>query len=105
LIDGQEVGDPDPTLPFPENLEPTRYRKELYFNQDGSYDHNATGSIYITNWTPRDSQGNPNGAMGATNVLDGGLPLREPSTNSNFEIKLGGTPQHYGDFGVNEQKQ
>lgn len=105
LIDGQEIGDPDPTLPFPENLEPTRYRKELYFNQDGSLDTNATGAMYITNWVPRDSQGNINGAMGPANVLDGGLPLREPPVNSNFEIKLTGTTQHYGEFDVNEQKQ
>ena len=105
LIDGQEVGDPDPTLPFPQNLESTRYRKELYFNQDGSLDTNATGSMFITNWVPRDSQGNPNGAMGPSNVLDGGLPLREPANNSNFEIRLGGTTQHYGEFDVNEQRQ
>lgn len=105
LIDGQEVGDPDSTLPFPENLEPSRYRQELFFNQDGSLDEVATGKTYITNWTPMDTQGNPSGALGPTNILNGGLPLREPSTNSNFEISLQGSTQHFGDFDVNDQKQ
>lgn len=105
LIDGQEVGDPDSTLPFPENLEPSRYRQEMFFNQDGSLDEVATGKTYITNWTPMDTQGNPSGALGPTNILNGGLPLREPSTNSNFEISLQGSTQHFGDFDVNDQKQ
>lgn len=105
LIDGQDVGDPDSTLPFPQNLEPSRYRQEMFFNQDGSLDVVATGKTYITNWIPKDSQGNPNGAMGPSNVLDGGLPLREPARNSNFEVNLLGSTQHYGDFDVNEQKQ
>ena len=105
LIDGQEVGDPDPTLPFPENLEPSRFRKEIFFNQDGSMNTAATGPLYITNWTPLDSQGNPNGAFGPVNELNGGLPLREPATNSNFEVKLDGTTQHAGGFDINDQKQ
>lgn len=105
LIDGKEVGDPDPTLPFPENLEPTRYRKEIFFNQDGTMNTAATGPVFITNWTPLDSQGNPNGAFGPVNELAGGLPLREPSSNSNFEIKLDGTTQHSGSFDINNQDQ
>jgi flagellar hook protein FlgE len=105
LIDGQDVGDPDPTLPFPQNLEPTRYRKELFFNQDGSLDAVGTGRMYITNWMPRDSQGNPTGAMGPVNVLEGGLPLAEPSTNSNFEMSLTGSTQHNGSFDINDKRQ
>lgn len=105
LIDGQDVGDPDPTLPFPQNLEPTRYRKELFFNQDGSLDAVGTGRMYITNWMPRDSQGNPTGAMGPVNVLEGGLPLVEPPTNSNFEMSLTGSTQHNGSFDINDKRQ
>lgn len=105
LIDGEDVGDPDTTLPFPDNLEPSRYRQEMFFNQDGSLDEIATGKTYITNWVPKDSQGNPTGALGPTNVLDGGLPLREPAESSNFEIDMLGSTQHFGDFDVNEQKQ
>ena len=38
---------PDPTLPFPQNLEPARYRKGAVFNQDGSLDAVGQGA-YIT---------------------------------------------------------
>ncbi len=104
-IDGNDVGDPDPTLPFPENLEPTRARHELFFNQDGSFDPIATGDIYVTNWDPLDSQGNPTGALSSVNVLEGGLPLTEPPANSNFQIDLDGSTQHAGEFDVNDQNQ
>jgi len=105
LIDGQDVGDPDPTLPFPDNLEPTRARHELFFNQDGSFDEVATGDIYVTNWDPKDSQGNPTGALSSMNVLEGGLPLTEPPANSNFQVDLTGSTQHAGEFDVNDQNQ
>src|SRR5690606_757674 len=36
LIDGQEVGDPDPTLPSPENTAPTRAMYNVHFNSDGT---------------------------------------------------------------------
>ncbi|WP_430459839.1 flagellar hook-basal body complex protein [Thalassolituus sp. LLYu03] len=105
LIDGYDVGDPDSTLPFPDNLEPTRARYELFFNQDGTFDSIATGDIYITNWDPLDSDGHANGAMGSVNVLEGGLPLTEPPANSNFQIDLTGSTQFGSDFAVNEVSQ
>lgn len=104
-IDGQEVGDPDAALPFPQNLEPTRYRRELFFNQDGSLDTDATGDIFVTNWDPRDADGNLNGAISSANVLEGGLPLSEPPTNSNFQIDLAGSTQFGSPFSVNEVNQ
>ena len=104
-IDGYEVGDPDATLPFPQNLEPTRFRQELFFNQDGTLDTTATGDIFITNWDPRDSEGALNGAQGSVNVLEGGLPLSEPPTNSNFQIDLTGSTQFGSPFSVNEVNQ
>lgn len=104
-IDGYDVGDPDPTLPFPDNLDPTRARFELFFNQDGTFDPSATGDIYITNWDPKDADGNATGALGSVNVLEGGLPLTEPPANSNFQIDLTGSTQFGSDFAVNEVSQ
>lgn len=104
-VDGQEVGDPDSTLPFPENLTPTPARFELFFNQDGTLDTEATGDIYITNWDPIDAAGDPTGAMTSLNVLEGGLPLTEPATNSNFQIILDGSTQFGSSFAVSEVNQ
>ncbi|QQD22052.1 flagellar hook-basal body complex protein [Oceanospirillaceae bacterium ASx5O] len=104
-VDGYDVGDPDSSLPFPQNLEPTRARFELFFNQDGSLDTTATGDMFITNWDPRDAEGNPSGALGSVNVLEGGLPLTEPASNSNFRIDLAGTTQFGSAFAVNEVNQ
>lgn len=105
LIDGQEVGDPDSTLDFPENLMPTRARHELFFNQDGTLDTEATADIYVTNWNPTDSNGVPTGAFGSVNVLEGGLPLSNPPTNSNFQIVLDGSTQFGTPFAVSEVQQ
>ena len=104
-VDGQEVGDPDSTLPFPENLIPTPARYELFFNQDGTLDTDATGDMYITNWDPVDGAGDPTGAMTSLNVLEGGLPLTEPATNSNFQIILDGSTQFGSSFAVSEVNQ
>lgn len=104
-INGQEVGDPDSTLDFPANLVPTQARYELFFNQDGTLDSDATGDIYITNWDPVDAAGDPTGAMTSLNVLEGGLPLTEPPTNSNFEIILDGSTQFGSSFAVSEVNQ
>lgn len=105
LIDGNDIGDPDPSLPFPENLDPTRSRFELFFNQDGTLDEVATGDIYITNWDPVDENGDSTGALTSTNVLEGGLPLSDPPTNSNFQISLNGSTQFGSEFSVNEVNQ
>src|SRR5690625_7582040 len=35
-VDGQNVGDPDPTLPAPQNTEPTMASFNIHFNRDGS---------------------------------------------------------------------
>lgn len=104
-IDENEVGDPDPTLPFPENLEPTRARFELFFNPDGTLDAANTGELYITNWDPLDSDNQPTGALKSLNVLEGGLPLTEPANSSNFQIILDGSTQFGSPFSVNEVSQ
>ncbi|MDF1762202.1 MAG: flagellar hook-basal body complex protein [Oleibacter sp.] len=104
-VDGRDVGDPDASLPFPENLAPTAARYELFFNSDGTLDEIATGDINITNWDPVDENGDPTGALTSTNVLEGGLPVTEASRNSNFQISLDGSTQFGSAFAVNEVSQ
>jgi flagellar hook protein FlgE len=104
-IDGEEIGDPDSTLPFPENLDPTRLRYELFFNPDGTLDEEATGDLFVTNWDPINSDGAPTGSLKSKNVLEGGLPLEEPATNSNFQISLDGSTQFGSPFSVAEVTQ
>jgi flagellar hook protein FlgE len=104
-VDGQDVGDPDSTLNFPDNLTPTRARYELFFNQDGTLDTDATGEIYVTNWDPIDENGDSSGALNSVNVLEGGLPLTTPPSNSNFKITLDGSTQFGSAFSVSEVNQ
>jgi flagellar hook protein FlgE len=104
-VDGKDVGDPDSTLNFPDNLVQTRARYELFFNQDGTLDEEATGDIFVTNWDPQDSSGDPSGALNSVNVLEGGLPLTVPPSNSNFQITLDGSTQFGSSFSVSEVNQ
>ncbi|MGK0247979.1 MAG: flagellar hook protein FlgE [Oleispira sp.] len=104
-VDNQDVGDPDSTLDFPDNLTATAARYELFFNQDGTLDQEATGSIYVTNWDPMDGDGVSSGALNSVNVLEGGLPLTSPASNSNFEITLDGSTQFGSSFSVSEMSQ
>src|SRR5690606_1166026 len=93
-IDGRDVGDPDTTLPPPENTVPTRAAFDLFFNPDGSLNQNLSDPVLISNWTPMDEEGNPNGALGPQNVLSGGtMNIPDPPTSSNFVIDLAGTTQ------------
>ncbi len=104
-IDGNDVGDPDSTLSFPENLVATSARYELFFNPDGTFDELATGSLYVTNWDPLGEDGAATGSLSSLNVLEGGLPLTDPATNSNFEISLDGSTQFGSNFSVTEVSQ
>lgn len=106
LIDGQDVGDPDPNLPPPQNTEPTRARFSLQFNQDGTLNPAGTDSILISNWVPLDENGNPNGATGPLNLLSGGgLPVDSPPTSSNFELRLTDSTQFGSEFAVSALNQ
>jgi len=107
LIDGEDVGDPDPNLPPPLNNQPSRASYSLQFNQDGSLNPAGTDSILISNWTPLDENGNPNGAEGPLNVLaGGGLPVPDdPAVSSNFEIRLGDSTQYGSAFSVSDLDQ
>ena len=55
LIDGQDVGDPDPNLPPPQNQDPTRATFAIQFNPDGTLNPSGTDSILISNWVPLDT--------------------------------------------------
>lgn len=101
LVDGQDVGDPDPNLTFPDNLEATRASFDVFFNQDGTFDEQATGNMFITNWDPKDAQGLPTGALSSLNILEGGLPLQDPSNSSNFQLFLTDSTQFGQESAVN----
>ncbi|MEX1057784.1 MAG: flagellar hook-basal body complex protein, partial [Natronospirillum sp.] len=105
-VDGQNVGDPDPTLPVPENTEPTMASFNVHFNSDGSLNEDLTDPMLISNWQPNNDDGSAAGALGPLNVLQGGqLPVTEPPASSNFEISLDGTTQFGSNFGVERQDQ
>ncbi|MBU2873869.1 flagellar hook protein FlgE [Marinobacter salexigens] len=79
------------------------------FDQDGvlqSVDGDANGEILVTDWVPRDADGEPNGADGPP--LPGETvvtPIPEPPTTSAFVLNLGDTTQYGATFGVNDQRQ
>lgn len=106
LIDGQDVGDPDPNLPPPQNQEPTRASFAVQFNTDGTLNPAGTDPILISNWVPLDEEGNPNGATGPLPVLSGGgLPVEQPPTTSNFEVRLTDSTQFGRDFALGSVEQ
>ncbi|WP_250658524.1 flagellar hook protein FlgE [Alkalimarinus coralli] len=100
LIDGQDVGDPVV------GTTPTRASYTLIFNEDGTMNQNLSDQVLVSNWTPLDPSGNPNGASGPINVANGGaLPIPNPPTSSNFEIDLSDTTQFGSSFSVSDMQQ
>lgn len=96
-IDGEYVGNTD--------INPYTAR----FNEDGSLasiNGDTNGEILVTDWTPKDSAGEPNGADGPpadpTSVV---TPIPEPPASSAFVLDLGDTTQYGSSFGVNDQQQ
>jgi len=105
LVDGKDVGDPDLNLPPPANTLATRAAYPVQFNSDGTLSLSSS-SMLVSNWLPIDVQGNPNGAVGPQNVLGGGaLPIADPPTSSNFEIRLTSSTQFGSSFAVNTLRQ
>lgn len=105
-IDGQDVGDPDTTLPPPLNTLPTQASFNVRFNEDGSLNPLFTDDVLISNWTPLDPSGNPNGALGPQNVLAGATTnIPDPPESSNFVVDLAGTTQFGSVFSVNDVDQ
>ncbi|HSG62877.1 MAG TPA: flagellar hook-basal body complex protein, partial [Pseudomonadales bacterium] len=106
LIDDADVGDPDTSLPPPENTLPTRAEFTLRFNPDGTLDTESSSELLISNWTPLNAEGDQSGAMGPLNRLEGGkIPVEDPATSSNFEIDMGNTTQFSSAFAVNSVDQ
>ena len=96
-IDGENVGY-DPNNPD----EPSLMRSTVIFDQNGRYDP-QNDPIYITNWTPRDANGNL--SSGAAGPFPGNTDVIGLATNSNFEIDLSDMTQFGGDFAVNSNTQ
>ncbi len=105
-IDGQNVGDPDPTLPSPQNTQPTMASFNIHFTPDGNIDPFRSDAMLISNWTPIGEDGQPLGGLGPLNVLQGGtIPVAEPPASSNFQIDLSGSTQFGSVFAVEELDQ
>lgn len=105
-IDGQNVGDPDPSLPSPQNTEATMASFNIHFTPEGLMDPFSSDAILVSNWTPLGEDGNPIGALGPLNVLQGGtLPVTEPPSSSNFEIDLDDSTQYMKEFAVEDLDQ
>jgi flagellar hook protein FlgE len=105
-IDGQDVGDPDPTLPEPLNTQPTQAGFLVQFNEAGELVPAETETMHITNWKPLDADGNPTGALGPLNILEGAtIPVPDPPISSNFVIDLGSSTQFGSLFSVNSVDQ
>ncbi len=93
-IDGQDVGDPNPTLPSPQNTLPTMASFNVHFYPDGTLNPFMTDTMLVSNWAPIGADGEPIGALGPLNVLQGGgVPVVEPPSSSNFQIDLAGSTQ------------
>lgn len=105
-IDGHDVGDPDSSLPAPENIQPTVAEFDVYFTETGQINTAASDTVLISNWTPVDGNGKEVGSMGPINVLQGGVsPVPEPPASSNFTVDLSGSTQHGKEFSVNAADQ
>lgn len=106
-VDGENVGDPNTNLPFPENTQPTMASHKLFFNADGTLNEESTGDFLISNWKPIDPDtGKPTGAyIGQPEAQGGSLPIPDPNFNSNFAISFDGTTQYGGTFANNNLQQ
>lgn len=98
LIDGSNVGNPPAG-----STVPGLAQYNMQFTSDGSLDPASDGPFLISNWTPLDSAGNFNGALGPN--TGGALPIPAPPVSSNFEIDIFGTTQFGSDFAVNDVDQ
>ncbi|MDN6318902.1 MAG: flagellar hook protein FlgE [Marinobacter sp.] len=96
-IDGEMVADTDAT-PY-----------TARFDQDGtlqSVNGDASGEIVITDWVPKDKNGQPNGADGPPAAGAAvTTPIPDPPTTSAFVLSLGDTTQYGATFGVDDQRQ
>jgi len=68
-IDGQDVGNPDPSSATP--TAPTQASYRVTFDSSGGYDSGLSDDIVISNWQPLDTSGVPNGALQPNNDESG----------------------------------
>lgn len=103
-IDGENVGDPPNA-----NGQASMAQYNLAFNEEGvlqSINGDPDGEVLISNWTPLDANGQPNGADGPRLVANGGTtPIADPPISSNFVVDLQETTQYGSEFAVNDQTQ
>lgn len=104
LIDGQDVGNPDPTATDP--TAPTRASFDIFFNSNGSLDEARTfggvstgqNGFRITNWVVESE----NDSVALPPDVTGSLDL---SLSSNFDIDITGSTQFGTSFAVNSIDQ
>jgi flagellar hook protein FlgE len=105
-IDGEDVGDPDVSLLPPLNTLPTMASFNMQFDEGGQLLPFESDTVHISNWTPVDVNGDPSGALGPVNILEGAvLPIPDPAISSNFVIDLGDSTQFGSNFAVNQVNQ
>lgn len=103
-VDNENIGDPLLSLPSPYDVFPSVSMFTVVFNADGSLDEASSDLIAITNWTPKNTDGDYNGALGPQTVENGAsFPLTDFSSSSNFVIELSNSTLLENDFSVNAQ--
>jgi len=102
-VDDEDVGNPNPALPSPQDTQSTRAAYSLTFNNDGSLNATLSDQLLVTFWNPLDADGNPNGAQ--LPDTGGTFPLPDPPESSNFLIDLEGSSQFGSAFSVNDISQ
>ncbi|HET8687953.1 MAG TPA: flagellar hook-basal body complex protein [Methanosarcina sp.] len=101
-VDGKDVGDPTSSA----STTPTRAAYNIYFNKDGTLDSAASTPVRITNWTPVDASGAPNGSYTGLTVANGAtFPPSATDPNSNFYVDLTGTTEYGNEFAQNNLSQ
>ncbi|MFK7862701.1 MAG: flagellar hook-basal body complex protein [Pseudohongiellaceae bacterium] len=96
-VDGEDVGY-DPNNP----TEPSLFKSTVVFDQSGRFDA-QNEPIVITNWTPRDENGNLSNTAAGPNP--GENSLEGSAGSSNFEVDLSELTQFGGDFAVSSNSQ
>lgn len=96
-IDGERVGNDDDGSDGTDGF-------DLVFDDDGSLNESASDDVLVNNWTPKDEDGNPNGAAGPDpDTVE--PPLSESSDSSNFVVDYSNSTQVGNEFSVNDLQQ